>query len=421
MHGGTTAPPLTRSVSRRTAVIGAAMTIVVLGLVLFAGFLPHHAQTQALARRARAAAVADSIPEVSVIRVVRAAPASELALPSTLQGLHEAAIYARSSGYVRKWYADIGTRVVAGQLLAEIDAPDLDQQLRQARESAHQAQASLALARLDLARWRSLLRDSVVTAEEFDQRQSTYEADSAMVAGAEANAERLATLQRYERVTAPFAGVITARNVDDGVLVSPAGGASTGLLSGTGGGAGAGGGTSGAGSTGGDLFRIARIDTVRAYVSVPQTYAPEMRRGLAADLLVRELPGRHLHGRVTRTADALDITTRTLLIEVDIANPDRTLLPGMYAEVQFKFARLTPPLLLSANALVFRDGGPQAAVVGPDSIVHLKAITITRDYGPSLEIGDGLRDGDVVVVDPPEFLRDGQRIRLRGRASANND
>lgn len=412
-HGGLTAPPLTRSVSRRALIIGGAILSVVLILLLLAGFIPHRSQTKKLDARAQTAALEDSIPEVSVIPVARDSAASELTLPATVQGFHEAAIYARSSGYVRAWYADIGTRVAAGQLLATIDAPDLDEQLRQARENAHQAEAALALARLDVARWKILLRDSAVTAEEYDQRLSTYQADSANVAAAEANVGRLSTLQGYERVTAPFAGVITARNVDDGVLVSPAGGASTGLLSGTGGGAGAGGGTSGAGSTGGDLFRIARVDTVRVYVSAPQTYAQDLYRGLTADIQLRELPGKHVLGRVTRTANALDITTRTLLTEVDIANADRALLPGMYAEVQFKFKRGLPPLVLPATALVFLDAGPQAAVVRADSTVHLQTITITRDYGSTLDIGDGLQPGDIVVNNPPEGLREGQRIRPR--------
>ncbi len=382
--------------SRRSVMIGGTLTVLGLVCLLVIGMVPRRAQEQRLAARARAAAAADSIPEVTVTRVSRAQPTSHLVLPGTIQGMHETAIYARSSGYVRQWLTDIGTRVRAGQLMAVIDAPDLDQQLRQARAALRQAEAAFGLSRAEMDRWRVLLRDSAVTREEFDQRFSTYNADSASVAAAQANVERLASLQQYERITAPFAGVVTARNVDDGVLVSASGSiGATGAVN------------------GGSLFRIARTDTVRIYVGVPESSGPAVRPGLTAVVRVRELPGRTFTGRVARSADAFDPATRTLLTEVDIVNEDRVLLPGMYADAQFQFTRGTPPLLLPANTLIVRTGGPQAAVVGPDSTVHVHALDVVRDYGPAVEVDSGVVEGDLVVVNPSDAIHDGSRVHVR--------
>jgi membrane fusion protein, multidrug efflux system len=401
------APPARHTVTPRTVLIGGGVTAVALALLLLLGFLPRRSQTRTLADRAHAVARSDSIPEVNVMRVGRSQPTTELGFPGTIQAVHEAAIYARSTGYVRRWFADIGTHVHAGQLLAVIDAPDLDQQLSQAEAASRQATATLEFAHMDLERWAVLVRDSAVTREEYDQKRSIYGADSASLAAADANVRRLEQLKAYERLTAPFDGVVIARNIDDGVFVSPSGGTNNELTAGMG--TGVAGGAAGVSS----LYRIAQTDTVRVYIGVPQAYAGTIHPGQVTDVTVQERPGRPYLGRVTRSAEAIDASTRTLLTEVDILNTDRSLLPGMYAQVHFHFTRGTPPLELPANALIFRAAGPQVAVVTRDTTVRLHPLDIVRDYGPTLEVASGVSEGDLVVVNPSDDIHDGSRVRLR--------
>jgi multidrug efflux pump subunit AcrA (membrane-fusion protein) len=397
-------------VSRRRVIIVAAVVIVVLVGFLLLGILPHRSRQRELAARARAAALADSIPLVGVARVSRSASEADLMLPGTLQSNHETPIYARSSGYVQHWYADIGARVHAGQLLATIEAPDLDQQLAQAQQEVRNAQATLQLNQVNLARWKILYHDSTVTKQELDTYQSGYDASVASVAAAEANVRRLASLVGFERITAPFDGVITARNVDNGVFVTTAGTTNTPLPAGTGGNT-----IVGAASTS-ELFRLASTDTVRVYLGVPQSYAPAVRIGLLATLSVAELPGRAFPGRITRTADAVDAASLTLLTEVDVVNGDRSLLPGTYAQTHFRFERANPPILMPATAMIFRTSAPQAAVVGSDSIAHFRTLEIGRDYGTVIEVDSGLADGDYVVAEPSDDLRDGQPVHARVEA-----
>ena len=381
----------------------------------------------------------------------RGDPVTDLMLPGTIEGMHETPIYARSTGYVRRWMADIGQRVHAGQVLAIIDAPDLDQQLIQARAQAAQARSVLEYARADVERWRVLYRDSVVTKQELDQKQATYNADLATYNAAVAGVTRLAELVNFDRVVAPFSGVVTARNVDEGVLVtagggtsatnpaslggstipspssgqqSSAGGTITSTSSGDVGSVSSGASQSVGGSTpatigasvggaGGSLFRIARNDTVRLYIGVPQAYAQGVRAGLDAIVRVREISGRSFAGRVARTAQAFDASTRTLLTEVDVVNTDGALLPGMYAQTSLKFDRAAAPIVMPEGALILRAAGPQAAVVDSDSVVHLRPLLIDRDLGSAFEVDSGLADGDVVVVNASDDLRNGQRVRPR--------
>lgn len=251
-----------------------------------------------------------------------------------------------------------------------------------------------------------------MTKQELDQHQTSYDAGRATVAAADADARRIEALVNYERVTAPFDGVLTERNVENGVFVTSAGTVSTPQA------AGAGGNTLIGASAGTELFRVARTDTIRVYLGVPQAYAPAVHVGLEAALVAEELPDREFPGRVARTANSVDAASRTLLTEVDVLNPSAVLLPGMYAQVRFRFDRPNPPILMPAPALIFRTGSAQAAVVGSDSIAHFRNLMIGRDYGTVMEVRSGLRDNDYVVAQPSDDLRDGQHIRAKREPAA---
>jgi RND family efflux transporter MFP subunit len=293
---------------------------------------------------------------------------------------------------------DIGSRVRTGQLLAYIDAPDLDQQAAQALAVVAQMRAAKALAQANLVRWRALAADSAVTAQELDQMQAAYDGAVASQGSAEANLRRLAQLQEFKRVVAPFAGVITARNVDPGALVGTAGGVSEVL-------------PAGSGSAAGSLFTVAQTDTLSVYVTVPEDYAAAVAVGKAAIVTVPALLGDTLRGRVARTAGSLDATSRTLLTEVQVANPRGVFLPGMYADVRLTLGAGAPPLSVPATALVIRDGPPQVVIVDADSTVHYRTISIGRDHGSWVEVTGGLTDGAQIVVTPSEDLQEGARVR----------
>ena len=397
------APPVEPMTGRRLVVFG-GMAAVVLVVLFVISAIPRESVNQLL--RAEAAA-RDSAPVVQVTTVHRAAAGSQLALPGTIQALHESAIYARATGYVRRWQADIGAIVHSGQLLAEIDAPELAQSAEQAQAQLTQTRAALALARADLERWKVLSRDSAVTRQELDQKRAAFESAEANTGAADANRRRLAQARQYTRVTAPFAGVITARSVDIGSLITPAGATSAPAgASGVGGAAAA-----------GSMFRIAQTDTVRIYLTVPEGYATSIRTGLDALVTVQGIPGRVFSGTVVRTSRALDATSRTLLTEVDIPNRDFALLPGMSAQVTLHFPRATPPLLLPASALVIRSNGVQVAVVdgkpgAATATIHFRSVQLGRDYGGTVEVAGGAIDGMVVVLNPNADLVDGARVRV---------
>jgi len=384
---------------RRIRKLGAGGAIAggVLAALLLAGIVPRVAQRHRLA--AAAVAVGETVPTVSVTTVTHDTSPASVSLPGAVTAAQTAAIYARTPGYVRRRFVDIGSRVRAGQLLADIDAPDLDQQVVQARGVVAQTQAAQELAQANLARWRALAVDSAVTAQEVDQMQAAFNEAVANRNGAEANLQRLVQLQAYERVVAPFAGVITARNVDPGALVGPAGGVSATL-------------PAGSGSAPGSLFTLAQTDTLSVYVTVPEDYAAAVATGKPAVVTLPALPGDTLRGRVARTAGSLDPTARTLLTEVRVANPSGAFLPGMYAQVQLALGPGTPPLRLPATALVIRDGPPQVVTVAPDSTARYQTVTLGRDLGSWVEVTGGLADGSVVVVNPADDLRDGTRVRM---------
>lgn len=397
------APPVNPMTGRRLVMIGAMAAVVLVVLFVFSA-IPRESVNQVL--RAEVAA-RDSAPVVQVTTVHRAAAGSKLELPGTVQALHESAIYARVPGYVKRWLTDIGTVVHSGQLLAEIDAPELAQSAEQAQAQLTQTRAALGLARADLERWKVLARDSAVTAQELDQKRAAFESAQANTGAADANLRRLAQARQYTRVTAPFTGVVTARNVDIGALITPAGATSA-----PAGAAGVGG-----AAAAGSMFRIAQTDTVRIYLTVPERYATSIRAGLGALVTVQGIPGRVFSGAVVRTSRALDATSRTLLTEVDIPNRDFALLPGMSAQVTLHFPRATPPLLLPASALVIRSSGVQVAVVdgrpgAASAMIHFRSVQLGRDYGGTVEVADGAIEGMTVVLNPNADLVEGARVRV---------
>ena len=374
----------------RTAMIA---TVGIAALLLAIGIVPRLTQRRALAAESRAAA--DTVIAVSVATAARAA-AGPLVLPGTLQPLHEAIVYARAAGYVRRWYADIGTHVTSGQALATIEAPEVDQEVQQAQAQLHEANATLALAKSDLDRWRALARDSAVSQQELDQKNAAYEASAATASAQRANLQRLSSMQGYSKVVAPFAGVVTARNVDVGTLVSP----------GTGGATASSGGTGGAG-----LFRIAQSDTMRVYVNVPQSLAATVHPGQAATVTVPEMHGRTFTGRVARTADVLDPGTRTLLVEVDVPNRDHSLIAGSFAQAQLTTGTEASPILVPANALLFNAGGTQVIVLDDHNAAHYRKVEVGRDYGTTVEVLSGVDAGSTVVLNPSDEIREGRLVR----------
>lgn len=371
--------------------VGGVIAIVFLVLIAV-GIVPRVRDAREL--KAEAASVHGTI-EVTVVPVKRAAPTSDLVLPGSIESLHESPIYARTAGYVERWTTDIGARVSAGQLLAQIQSPEIDQQSEQAKADLGQLRANLNLAKRTVDRWVLLAHDSVVTPQEVDEKQAAYDAAVANLASGEANYKRLEQLQSFERVTAPFAGVVTSRSVDVGNLVNAGA-----TLGGTG------------SASGRPLFTVAGTDTVRVYVDVPQSAINLVQRGAAADILVRELPGSAFRGIVARNARALDAASRTLLTEVQIPNPKGVLLPGMYVEVRFAVTDNTPPLIIPANTLVIRTDGPQVALVRPNNTVHYQKIELGRDYGDRVEVVGGL-DGDArLIVNPTDDIREGVDVRV---------
>jgi RND family efflux transporter MFP subunit len=308
-----------------------------------------------------------------------------LALPGTLQGFVQAPIAARASGYLKKWHKDIGSRGKKGELLAEIETPEIDQQLSQAVAARQQTASSLALAKSTMARWEALRKKDAVSQQELEERRSAAAQAQANLAAADANVERLRQLEGFKRVLAPFAGVITRRNVDVGDLISAGGGRA--------------------------LFLLAQTDPLRVYVNVPQAYAHLVHVGERVTVTQAELQGRTFSGEVTRTAGAIDTTTRTMQIEVVLPNREGTLLPGAYVQVALPLAS-SNTLLVPTNVLMFRNDGTRVAVVGPHGHVHLKPIKVGRDFGQRIEVLDGVTPDDVLITNPPDSIADGDAVTV---------
>lgn len=372
-------------------VVGIALGLLFAAL-LVAGIIPRVRDAREL--QAESTLVRGK-PTVTVVTVKRSGPTSDLELPGSIEALHESAIYARTTGYVERWMTDIGAHVTAGQLMALIQSPEIDQQADQAKAQIGQLKADLVLAKVTRDRWVALAHDSVVTQQEVDQRVAAYDAAEANLTSGEANYQRLVELQRFERVTAPFSGVVTSRSVDNGNLVT----------------AGATMGAAGAASAK-PLFSVAGTDTVRVYVNVPQSAMSLVQPGAKADVVVRELPTGMFRGTVVRNARALDAASRTLLTEVQIPNPKRELLPGMYVQVRFSTTTNTPLLVVPANTLVIRMDGPQVALVRPDHTVHYQKLELGRDFGDRVEVVAGLDDGAQLIVNPSDDVREGVEVRV---------
>jgi RND family efflux transporter MFP subunit len=363
-----------------------ALTLLI--LVLAGGFsvARRFSERKALAKETERLAV----PAVAVIRPSTEPAQDELTLPAQLQAYVESAIYARTNGYLLRWYKDIGSHVKKGEMLAEIDTPEVDQELMQAKAARQQIVAQMDLAKISAERWSNLRKTDSVSQQEADQQTSAYTQAQANLAAADANVRRLEQLEAFKHIYAPFAGVITRRNVDIGALIS-------------------------AGSTTQtkELFDLAQVDPLRVFVSMPQSSAVSIRRGMSAYIQLNEYPGQKFSGKVARTADAIDPATRTMLTEVDIPNHDGKLLPGAYAQVHFavpiQMARLTVPV----NTLLFRPEGPRVAVIGADQKVHLVAIMIGRDFGNKVEILNGLDPTAQIVVNPADSLEEGEQVIVR--------
>ena len=424
--------------------------ILFVGMVL-AGVLPRLSRQKKV--NSAAQAVQNSIPNVTVVQVQEAPLSSDLQLPGDVEAIQVATIAAQTTGYLRKFHADIGDRVRAGQLLAEIDTPEIDQQLQQARANVAQALASLGQANANLAqaatnmeyarvtyeRNQYLAQQHVVPEQTRDQMKAAYDvakatvdamqaninAAKASIASNEANVRSLKALQGFQKVFSPFAGVITARNVEVGSLINPGTSSNVSTTAGTTPSSATvpGAGTTPKGTnapaTGGGLFEIARIDTLRIFISVPQTFASTIKSGQTANISFRELPAKTFTGRVVRTTSALDPGSRTLLTEVQTSNPDYQLLPGMYATVNFGVQSPDPPVRLPATALIVRADGPQVAVVTADRKVHYAKVVIGRDYGNELDIISGLEPGATVIVNVADGLLEGAQVKMQSSQSGN--
>jgi RND family efflux transporter MFP subunit len=377
-----------RTNSYRRWLILAVSVLIVAGL-LISGIRSRVRARAALANETTQTAV---VP-VSVVHPQLTAPTQEITLPGNVEPFVAAPIYSRTNGYLQKWYVDIGAHVKQGQLLAVIDTPEVDQQLLQSRSTLATAQANLKLSDITANRYEGLLKSHAVSQQDVDTAVQTFRANQAIVEADQANVRQLETLQSFEKIYAPFDGIITARNTDIGDLID-------------------------SGSSGGvktDMFHIAQPGVLRVYVDVPESYAPSVKIGLIADLSLAEYPGRTFHGKVVRTSDAINMTTRTLQTEIDVNNPSGTLLTGSYAEVRLKLPEVNSTYLLPVETLIFRSQNLMVAVVKNGKVV-LTQVTPGRDLGERIEILAGLTPEDQVIVNPPDSIVSGQEVRIEPAA-----
>jgi membrane fusion protein, multidrug efflux system len=378
-----TAPPELPAAPPRRAVIIVGLVVVVLVLSGVASMFSRFRAGRALAKETEI----DSVATVAVVHPIAEKPDEELVLPASLQAYEESPIYARTNGYLLHWYRDIGSHIHQGELLADIDTPEVDQELSQARASRQQSAAQLDIAKISADRWQNLRKTDSVSQQENDTQANAYQQAVANLAAADANVRRLEELESFKHVYAPFSGVLVKRNVDPGALIN-------------------------AGSTGMELFILAKVDPLRVFTNVPQAYSPAIKNGMPAYITLQEIPGQKFRGTVARTAEAIDPATRTLLTEVDVPNKDGRLLRGSFGEVHFSPRINTEKVTVPVNAMLFRREGAQLAIVGADNKVHLRPITIGRDYGTTLEILGGVSVEDRIIVNPADSLEDGQPVHV---------
>ena len=362
--------------------------VLVAGYVIYTGITSRARASSSLQRET----LANAVPTVATIHPKVTGGAEEVVLPGNMQAFIDTPIWARASGYLKQWHADIGTPVKRGQLLAEIEAPEVDQQLEQARAQLNTSQANLKLAQITADRYNDLFKTDSVAKQDVDNAVQAAAAGTATVTSAQANVSRLEQLVAYEKVYAPFDGVITARNVDVGALVN-----------------------ADANAAGKELFHLASNATLRVYISVPEAYSRAARPGMTAYLTLNEFPGRQFQGTVVRNAKAIDINSRTLLVEVDVKNPTGELLPGSYASVHLKLPSKTDAVVVPSNSLLFRSEGLRVAVVRNDR-VELVPVVIGRDYGDQVEVVSGIHAQDAVVVNPSDSIVPGQQVHTTSGA-----
>ncbi|HEY6333935.1 MAG TPA: efflux RND transporter periplasmic adaptor subunit [Blastocatellia bacterium] len=366
-------------------VVGAG---IVLGIVIFLGIRSRVAAQTTL----KAETQDESVPRVYTVNPAASAPALEIVLPGNTQAFIDAPIYARTNGYLKRWYFDIGARVKKGELLADIETPEVDQQLQQARADLETAQANLNLSRTTATRYQSLVKSGSVSQQDTDNATGDFSAKKAAADSADANVHRLEQLQSFEKVYAPFDGVITARSTDIGQLID-----------------------AGSGAQGGkELFHMAATDKLRVFVAVPEIYSRAAKGGATVNLTLDEYPGQTFTGTLVRNSNSIDATSRTLLVEVDVNNSQRLLLPGAYAFVHLKLPEQIQSVTVPANTLLFRSEGLRVGVVRDDK-AQLVPVTIGRDYGNTVEIVSGLQTSDAVIVDPPDSLIDGEQVHVGQR------
>ena len=365
--------------------LGLAIVLIVVAALLVSGIWSRVRARNALNTETAQAAV----PTVSVVSPTRTAPTDEVILPGNVQPFITSPIYSRTNGYLRKWYFDIGAHVKKGQLLAVIETPEVDQQLEQARSNLLTAQANLDLASITKTRYQGLLKTNAVSQQDVDNAVGTYNANKAIVDADKAAVQQYSALVSFEKIYAPFDGVITARNTDIGDLINS--GSSSNVKT--------------------DLFHIAKPEVLRVYVNVPEEYSRGIKVGMTADLGLAEFPDRRFQGKFVRTADAINVTTRTLLIEVDVNNPTGTLLTGSYAEVHLAIPTPTSTFLIPVNTLLFRTEGLRVGVV-KDGKVALARVTPGHDFGNDIEIVSGLKANDQIIVNPPDSIVSGQQVQI---------
>lgn len=362
------------------------VVLVIAALIIAAGIIPRLHERAELRKETNYSAA----PTVTAVHPTRQAPAEEVVLPGNIQAFIDAPIYARTNGYLRKWYYDIGAHVKRGQLLAEIESPEVDQQLQQAREDRDTAQSNLKLAQITAARYTDLFKTDSVARQDVDNAVQDAAARASALKSAQANVGRLQEMVSFEKLYAPFDGVVTARNTDIGQLIE-------------------------SGSAGGptrELFHVAAIDRLRVFVNVPQDYSHETTPGMKVDLTLPELPGRRFPGKLARTAHSFDPATRTLLVEVDVVNSTGLLYPGSYTETHFKLLSRKSTFLVPPTALVFRSEGLRCATVVNGNRAALIPVSLGRDYGTQVEVLSGLSENSLIIENPPDSLVDNEEVRV---------
>ena len=361
------------------------VALVIVAAIVIAGVVPR------LRAKAEVRTETDNlaVPAVNVIHPKRGSPQQEIVLPGNIQAFIDAPIYARTNGYLQSWYFDIGARVRKGQLLAIIDTPEVDQQLQQARADLNTAQANLRLSQITNDRYEGLKNTDSVAQQDVDNAHGDYAAKKATVDSAAYNVKRLEDLQSFTKVYSPFDGVITARNTDIGQLIN-----------------------SGSASPAKELFHVAATRTLRVFINVPQQYSVAAKPGLSADLTLAQFPGRKFQGKLVRTANAIDLASRTLLVEVDVDNTTGELLPGAFTEVHLKIPADIPTFILPVNTLIFRAQGLQVAAVENNNTAKLLPITLGRDFGAEVEVVSGLTGQESIIASPPDSIIDGEQVRI---------